>query len=229
MRALKIRTFLLSVSVLLLVAASAVAQGVIVPGECDRCPGPRPQVLPRSLPIKSIKIDAKIGSQVATTHIEQIFRNDTTPHWKGPTSFRFPNRRPFPNSQSGTATAGWLARCVRARKRAASITRLSAANAIPACLSTPARIFSRRASFPSRRIPTRNWNSRTARFARRVRHRRLSLSAWYRQANGPDRLSLGRVEIESNDPLRNIYSPTHAIEVKRNGTGRASVTFENQG
>jgi Ca-activated chloride channel family protein len=39
----------------------------------------------------------------------------------------------------------------------------------------------------------------------------------------------GRIELESKDPLRNIYSPTHAIEVKRNGTGRALVTFENQG
>ncbi|HET9479839.1 MAG TPA: VIT domain-containing protein, partial [Pyrinomonadaceae bacterium] len=33
--------------------------------------------LPRALPVKSIKIDTKISSQVATTHVEQVFRNDT--------------------------------------------------------------------------------------------------------------------------------------------------------
>ncbi|MEO7971398.1 MAG: hypothetical protein ABI698_08870, partial [bacterium] len=69
MKATNIRPLLLSVLMLLLVAASAAAQGVIVPGPCRRCPDqPRP-ALPRSLPIKSIKIDTKIVSQVATTHI----------------------------------------------------------------------------------------------------------------------------------------------------------------
>jgi len=63
-------------------AVAAAAQGVIVPGPCRRCPTPPireipPDALPRSLPIKSIKIDTRISSQVATTHVEQIFRNDT--------------------------------------------------------------------------------------------------------------------------------------------------------
>ena len=37
----------------------------------------------------------------------------------------------------------------------------------------------------------------------------------------------GRIELESKEPLRNIYSPTHAIEVKRNGDRRSVVTFES--
>src|ERR1043166_4257982 len=78
MRLDKLRILLLTISVLFSFAATAAAQGVIVPGPCDRCPRPpRPIALPRSLPIKSIKIDTKISSQVATTHVEQIFRNDT--------------------------------------------------------------------------------------------------------------------------------------------------------
>ena len=44
---------------------SARAQGVIVPGICDDCPRPpRPVQLPRSLPIKSIKLDTKIAALV---------------------------------------------------------------------------------------------------------------------------------------------------------------------
>jgi Ca-activated chloride channel family protein len=37
----------------------------------------------------------------------------------------------------------------------------------------------------------------------------------------------GRIELESKEPLRNIYSPTHALEVKRNGDRRSVVTFES--
>src|SRR5437870_13183677 len=82
MRALKFRLLLQCLAMffaaLFLSAASAAAQGVIVPGPCHRCPdGPRPIPLPRALHTKSIKNDTKILSLVATTHIEQIFRNDT--------------------------------------------------------------------------------------------------------------------------------------------------------
>ena len=56
------------------------AQGVIVPIICDIRPcRPRrvPRPLPNALPVKSIKLDMKINAQVATTHVEQVFRNDT--------------------------------------------------------------------------------------------------------------------------------------------------------
>ncbi|HEY6120106.1 MAG TPA: VWA domain-containing protein, partial [Pyrinomonadaceae bacterium] len=38
----------------------------------------------------------------------------------------------------------------------------------------------------------------------------------------------GRVEVEAKDPLRNIYSPTHEIEVKRSGDRRSIVSFESE-
>ena len=59
-------------------AMVASGQGIIVPGPCRRCPEPRPPNLPRALPIKSIKIDTTISSQVATTHVEQVcsFKRD---------------------------------------------------------------------------------------------------------------------------------------------------------
>ncbi|MCA1556806.1 MAG: hypothetical protein LC747_08975, partial [Acidobacteria bacterium] len=61
-----------------LTAAVTRAQGVIVPRPCETCPRPPlPVQLPPALPIKSIKLETKINAQVATTHVEQIFRNDT--------------------------------------------------------------------------------------------------------------------------------------------------------
>jgi Ca-activated chloride channel family protein len=38
----------------------------------------------------------------------------------------------------------------------------------------------------------------------------------------------GRVEVESKDPLRNVYSPTHAIDVKRSSDRRSLVSFESE-
>ena len=88
---MRIRNYAFTVVFLFLTALSANAQGVIVPGPCERCPHPpRPITLPRSLPIKSIKIDTKIVSQVATTHVEQIFRNDTDAVLEGTYFFPLP-------------------------------------------------------------------------------------------------------------------------------------------
>ena len=83
------------------VTTIASAQGVIVPGPCRRCPDPQPVTLPRALPIKSIKIDTQISSQVATTHDEQVFRNDT--HYTLEGTYFFP----IPESASIVEFAIW--------------------------------------------------------------------------------------------------------------------------
>src|SRR5437868_13665453 len=87
---------------LALVTATADAQGVIVPGPCTRCPAAeRPVTMPRALPVKSITIDTKINAQVATTHVEQVFRNDTDATLEGTYLF------PIPESASVAEFAIW--------------------------------------------------------------------------------------------------------------------------
>src|SRR5438270_10846908 len=81
---------------LALVTATADAQGVIVPGPCTRCPAAeRPVQLPRALPVKSIATDARINAQVATTHAEQVFRNDTDPTLERTHSLPIPQPPPL--------------------------------------------------------------------------------------------------------------------------------------
>src|ERR1041384_754897 len=96
-----IMRLLLMFSVCSALATVASAQGVIVPGPCRRCPDGPQVVLPRALPIKSIKIDTKISSQVATTHVEQVFRNDTPVVLEGTYLF------PIPESASIAEFAIW--------------------------------------------------------------------------------------------------------------------------
>src|SRR5438128_860274 len=71
------------------------AQGVIVPIVCDvrPCrprPLPRPMPMPNVLPVKSIQLDTKITGQVATTRVEQVFRNDTPYTLEGTYFFPIP-------------------------------------------------------------------------------------------------------------------------------------------
>src|SRR5215213_7160512 len=71
------------------------AQGVIVPIICERRPCvprplPRPVPIPNALPVKSISIDTRINGQVATTHLEQVFRNDTPYTLEGTYFFPIP-------------------------------------------------------------------------------------------------------------------------------------------
>src|SRR5258708_3205482 len=71
------------------------AQGIIIPIICDirPCrpfPRPIPQPLPNALPVKSIQLDTKINGQVATTHVEQVFRNDTQYTLEGTYFFPIP-------------------------------------------------------------------------------------------------------------------------------------------
>src|SRR5688572_17064849 len=85
-------------------ALSVNAQGVIVPTICDirPCrPIPRPIPLPIALPVKSIKLDTKINGQVATTHVEQVFRNDTPYTLEGTYFF------PIPETASVVEFAIW--------------------------------------------------------------------------------------------------------------------------
>src|SRR5215204_5871015 len=84
-----------AISSVLYLDAPVSAQGVIIPTVCDvrPCrprPIPRPIPLPNALPVKSIQLDTKISGQVATTRVEQVFRNDTPYTLEGTYFFPIP-------------------------------------------------------------------------------------------------------------------------------------------
>ena len=176
---------------LFLIAASASAQGVIVPGPCNRCPRPPrpipPVTLPRSLPVKSIKIDTKISSQVATTHVEQVFRNDTDATLEGTYFF------PIPEQASITEFAIWdgdrrLVGEVRSREEARRIyDEIVRRQRDPGLLEYAGKDLFQASIFPIR--PALRQETRThllAGSARRIRHGRLSLPAGNRPTSDAD-------------------------------------------
>ncbi len=214
-------------------AAIANAQGVIVPGPCRRCPTPPireipPNALPRSLPIKSIKIDTRISSQVATTHVEQVFRNDTNFVLEGTYFF------PIPETASIAEFAIWdgdrrLVGEVRTREEARRIyDEIVRRQRDPGLLEYAGKDLFQASIFP---IPARSDKKLEITYTQVVRAEGGTVSYRYPLGLGRQTAEIGtvsgRVEVESREPLRNVYSPTHVIDVKRHTDRRSLVSFES--
>lgn len=226
----KLMRLLLLLSICSGLATVAGAQGVIVPGPCRRCPDmPRPITLPRALPIKSIKIDTKISSQVATTHVEQVFRNDTGATLEGTYLF------PIPESASIVEFAIWdgdrrLVGEVRTREEARRIyDEIVRRQRDPGLLEYAGKDLFQASIFP---IPPHSDKKLEITYTQVVRAEGGTVSYRYPLGTGRQLAQIdsvaGRIELESKEPLRNVYSPTHAIDVKRSGDRRSLVSFESE-
>lgn len=219
---------------LLLLAASAIvgqAQGVIVPRPCDRCPRPpQPVTLPRALPISSIKIDTKISGQVATTHVEQVFRNDTNAVLEGTYFF------PIPESASIVEFAIWdgdrkLVGEVRSREEARRIyDEIVRRQRDPGLLEYAGKDLFQASIFP---ILAHSDKKLEITYTQVLQAESGTVSYRYPLGTGHNLAQIGtvsgRVDIEGKEPIRNIYSPTHQIDLANHGSRNARISFESPG
>jgi len=227
---MRIKTSALALALLFLAALTTHAQGVIVPGPCERCPRPpRPITLPRSLPIKSIKIDTKIISQVATTHVEQIFRNDTDAVLEGTYFF------PLPESASISEFAIWdgdrrLVGEVRSREEARRIyDEIVRRQRDPGLLEYAGKDLFQASIFP---IPAHSDKKLELTYTQVLQAQSETVAYRYPLGVGRQVTQIGsvsgRIELESKDTVRNIYSPSHAVDIKHSGDHRAMISFESE-
>ena len=229
-------------------SATAFAQGVIVPIICDirPCrPRPMPQPLPNVLPVKSIKIDTKINGQVATTHLEQTFRNDTQYTLEGTYFF------PIPETASIIEFAIWengkkLVGEVRSREEARRIyDEIVRRQKDPGLLEYAGKDLFQASIFP---IPPQSDKILELTYSQILKAESGTVSYRYPLGTGrnlwrgnrlPDAITnsqnmptqkfgtvSGRIEIVGKEALRNVYSPSHDIEVKQKNERTASVSFE---
>ncbi|MET0648453.1 MAG: VIT domain-containing protein, partial [Pyrinomonadaceae bacterium] len=213
-----------------LVTATANAQGVIVPGPCRRCPTPpRPVPMPRALPVKSIKIDAKISAQVATTHVEQVFRNDTDATLEGTYFF------PIPETASIVEFAIWdgdkrLVGEVRSREEARRIyDDIVRRQRDPGLLEYAGRDLFQASIFP---ISPHSDKRLELTYTQVLKAEGGTVNYRYPLGTGRNVAQItgtvsGRVEVEGREPVRNVYSPSHEIDVARKGERSARVSFES--
>src|SRR5690349_15308500 len=217
------------------------AQGVIIPIICDvrPCvprPLPRPVPIPNALPVKSINIDTKINGQVATTHLEQVFRNDTPYTLEGTYFF------PIPETASIVESAIWengkkLVGEVRSREEARRIyDEIVRRQRDPGLLEYAGKDLFQASIFP---IPPNSDKKLELTYTQVLKAENGTVSYRYPLGTGhnvwqwrplPEQLNeyvpqqqsfkqtfgtvSGTIEITGREALRNIYSPTHQIETK---------------
>ncbi len=224
------RTLLLPFIASLLFASATAAQGVIVPRPCPiiRCPRPpRPVPLPNALPIKSIKFETKIAGQIATTRVEQVFRNDTDAILEGTYFF------PIPDAASVSEFAIWdgarrLSGEVRSREEARRIyDEIVRRQRDPGLLEYAGKNLLQASVFP---IPARSDKKLELTYTQVLSAETGTVGYRYPLGTGKNLQPIGsiagRIEIEAREPVRNVYSPTHRVEVARRGARRASASFE---
>lgn len=233
------------------------AQGVIIPIICDfrPCrPRPIPQPLPNALPVKSIQLDTKINGQVATTHVEQVFRNDTQYTLEGTYFF------PIPETASIVEFAIWengrkLVGEVRSREEARRIyDEIVRRQKDPGLLEYAGKDLFQASIFP---IPPNSDKKLELTYTEVLKAESGTVAYRYPLGTGrnvwarPQPMPMedviysgtpqqrqqqqkfgtvsGTIEIVGKEALRNIYSPSHQIDVKRKGETAANVSFETKG
>ncbi|MCI0523877.1 MAG: VIT and VWA domain-containing protein, partial [Acidobacteria bacterium] len=260
---MKLRRLFAALIGVLLFGGVAMAQGIIIPRPCPRpeirCPRP-PDIPRRPLKVKNIRFTTKITDQVAVTHIEQVFENDTPYLLEGVYFF------PLPDNVSITEFAMWegdkrLAGEVRSRDEARRIYNdIVRSRRDPALLEYAGKNLFQASVFPIQPHSDKKIELTYSQVLRNeggtVAYRYPLGAGW--QANGfwtrpPGPIpmpaprsedesqrphsrrgdpSLGQisavVEISSRAAIKGIYSPSHEIDVKRDGERKARLSFESR-
>lgn len=203
------------------------AQGIIIPNRCNDCqpwaPGQR-----AGLPVESITFETTIEGQVATTHVTQVFRNETRQVLEGTYFF------PLPDDASISEFAIWdgdrrLAGEVRPRDEARRIYEdIVRRVRDPGLLEYAGPNLFQARIFP---IPAHGTKKLELTYTQVLRAENGTVGYRYplgtgRNAAPVERLS-GRVSLRSQGGLRTIYSPSHTVDVRRDGGDRARVSFEH--
>ncbi|RIK72609.1 MAG: hypothetical protein DCC67_19030 [Planctomycetota bacterium] len=223
-----------SIALSLLGTSPAPGQGFLVdsrPGRHFRLPRPvfppRPAPQPSSYKIESLEVNAKLEDSTARVQVSQTFKNTGSGQLEA--CFIFP--LPYDGAVdqltllvNGKEYAAKLLSKEEARQRYEEIVR---SNRDPALLEWIGAGMFQTSVFP---IPPGEERTVTLRYTQLCRKHGLTdflfpLSTAKYTEGLLNKLSV-RVSIESATDIKNIYSPSHKVEIDRTGSRRAIVEFE---
>ncbi|MFT4036549.1 MAG: VIT domain-containing protein [Thermomicrobiales bacterium] len=227
-------TFLLAVAILVTptLSLTARAQGVVItdPPICD-APCTEPVLIADQVEIRSHRVDVEIADQVATTHVKQVFHN---PHdWVAEGTYIFPVPADaavseFSMTVDGEPISAKLLNADEARSIYDEIVRNLRD---PALLEYVGSGAIQASVFPipagedreielaySQILPAENG----------LNHYRYPLNAQAFTTTALDNVSV-RVSVDSSDPLRAVYSPSHDIAVDRQDDNHFVAGYEESG
>jgi Ca-activated chloride channel family protein len=222
---------------LLLIPATAFADGIIIdppclpeqpcppPPPCDVWPCPRP-LFP--LAIQYHRVTVTLENQVATTRVDQLFRNDNNFTVEGTYIFPLPTDAAvseFAMWVDGQKVEGKVLSAEEARRIYDDIVRQSRD---PALLEYIGRGAVQASIFPIPPGETRRIELEYAQVLAAdngLIHYRYPLNTEKFSAQPLEQVSIS-VKVTSPDPVRAVYSPTHNIAVEREGDYRFSAGYE---
>lgn len=229
LRAIASLVFLLSIT------GPSLAQGLLVDVASQRhVPLPRPHWQPRPEPpqdsykINSIDVHVKLVDQIAQVGVSQTFQNMGSRQME--VCFMFP--LPYDGAidkltlmVDGKEFEGKIMPADEARKLYEDIVRK---NKDPALLEWMGTGVFKTSVFPVPPGAKRTVNLRYSQLCRqsqRLTDYLLPLRT-ARYTTGPLESLKVTVAIESGEPIKNIYSASHAVDIERNGDRRAVVKYE---
>ena len=210
-------------------AGSAAADGIIIIDPPPEWPPERPPVrLDEALTIKYHRVTVTIADQVATTHVDQVFVNEND--WVAEGTYIFPLPagaaiNDFVMWVDGEPVRGEILKADEAREIYTDIvSRLRD----PALLEYVGRDLVKASVFPipageERRIELEYSEVLTA--DNGLIHYLYPLSTEKYSARPLEEVSI-RVEIESPDAIKAVYSPSHEVFIERDNDYSALVGFE---
>jgi Ca-activated chloride channel family protein len=223
--------FTISIVAVLLATTSAFADGIIIPEPpiCIDCPVP-PPLEPVWLTIKYHRVDVTIKDQVAVTRVDQVFVNESDWQIEGTYVFPLPVDAAvsdFSMWVDGQRFEGELLDRNQARRIYEEIVRQ---RRDPALLEYVDRGAFRVSIFPippgeerrveleySQVLPV---DGGLVRYTYPLNTERFS-------ARPLEEVSVS-VSLESPDPIKAVYSPSHKVVVERDGDYRARVGYEER-
>lgn len=227
------KRFGLALAVLFLFPAASFAQGVlIITNEPIRLPRPVPVPQPPQISyrIEEISIAARLRDQLADVQVSQTFSNDGARPIEAQFVFPLPYDGAIDQMTlmvNGKELPAKLLSAEEARARYESIVRR---NRDPALLEWIGTGMFQTSVFP---IPPGEKRTVSLHYGQLLRKDRAATDFLFplstaRFTSKPiQKLSI-RVAVDSATELKNIYSPTHPIDIKRNGDTQAVITFEAQ-
>ncbi len=231
-----------------LVPALVRAQGLLVvvdPAEQVRLPRPiiiwpppypHPHPIPRPMPsepqvtykIDSLEVDARVTDQVAKVQVSQSFVNTGSRPMEVAFIFPLPYDGAIDRMTLAGRRQGDAGQAARRRRRPAEPTkRSSARTATRPLLEWIGTGMFKTSVFP---VPPGAKRTVSLRYTQLCRKQEgmtdflFPLSTAKYTSQPVEKIDF-RVSVESEDEIKNIYSPTHAIEIKRPDDRHAVVTY----
>jgi Ca-activated chloride channel homolog len=220
----------LLVALVVLGSASGIfAQGVLFPEPNPRIAFPRSVPGPHPLKVKSLKIDTAVKGQVATTRITQIFLNDLNFDIDGVFFYPLPEDATFVDFATWDGDKklrGEVLEREEARNRYMAIVRKTLD---PGLLEyAGANLFQARV-FP---VPANGEKKVEFAYNQVLKADHGMVSYTYPLQSGtkanpqPVGSMVVTMSIEADQGIKTIYSPTHKIDLNRDGERKAKLSFE---